>query len=181
MQKKTKFKCHKPFHLYLDDQIYFVTASTLNKEHLFDTKAKKKIIKNKLKAGALKYKVRIFAWVILHNHYHLLFQFKEKQNLGGFIGFINGGSSFDLNSLENKKGRQVWWNYWDNCIRNEETFYKRFNYIHHNPVKHGYVKKCEDYEFSSYNYYLKKYGEDYMSSIFARYPIVDFTDKSDKF
>jgi REP element-mobilizing transposase RayT len=105
MLKKSKFKRHKPFHLYLDDQIYFVTASTLNKEHLFDTKVKKKIIKSKLKESAIKYKVRVFAWVILSNHYHLLFQFKEKQNLGKSIGFINGGSSFDLNSSENKKGR----------------------------------------------------------------------------
>jgi putative transposase len=181
MQKKTKFKRHKPFHLYLDDKIYFVTCSTLDKEKHFDTDGKKEIIKKRLKTGAVKFQVRIYAWVILSNHYHFLFQFKEKQNLGKFLAFINGGSSFDLNSLENRRGRQVWWNYWDNCIRNEETFYRRFNYIHHNPVKHGYVKKCEDYEFSSYNYYLKKYGEDYMGSIFARYPIIDFTDKSDKF
>jgi len=181
MQKKTKFKRHKPFHLYLNDQIYFVTASTLNKERLFDTDAKKKIIRSKLRVSLVKFKVRIYAWVVLSNHYHILFQFKEKQKLGEFIGFINGGSSYDLNSLENKKGRTVWWNYWDNCIRNERTFYKRFNYIHHNPVKHGYVKRCEDYEFSSYNYYLKKYGEDYMGSIFARYPIGDFSDRSDKF
>ncbi|MCJ7508044.1 MAG: transposase, partial [candidate division Zixibacteria bacterium] len=128
-----------------------------------------------------KCKVIIYAWVILSNHYHLLFRLREKQNLGKFIGFINGGSSFELNSSENKKGRQIWWNYWDNCMRNERTFYKRFNYIHRNPLKHAYVKKCEDYEFSSYNYYLKKIGEDYMNSIFARYPIIDFADETDEF
>jgi len=181
MLKKTKFKRHKPFHLYLDNKIYFVTSATLDKKKFFDTDSKKEIIKKRLKTGAVKFKAKIYAWVILSNHSHLLFQFKGKQALGEFIGFINGGSSFELNSSENKKGRQIWWNYWDNCIRNEETFYKRFNYIHHNPVKHGYVKKCEDYEFSSYNYYLKKYGEDYMSSIFAQYPILDFTDRSDEF
>lgn len=167
--------------MYLDDKIYFVTCSTLDKEKYFDTDGKKEVIKKRLKTGAVKFQVRIYAWVILSNHYHFLFQFKEKQNLGKFIGFINGGNSFDLNSLENKKGRQVWWSYWDNCIRDEETFYKRFNYIHHNPVKHGYVKRCEDYEFSSYNYYLKKLGEEYMGSIFARYPIIDFSDRNDGF
>lgn len=181
MQKKTRFKHYKPFHLYLDDQIYFVTAPTLNKEHFFDGVDKKTIIKSKLKAGAIKYKVRIYAWVILSNHYHFLLQFKEKQKLGEFIGFINGGSSFDLNSLDNKKGRQVWWNYWDNCIRNEETFYKRFNYIHYNPVKHGYVEKCEDYQFSSYNHYLRQSGQEYIDYIFNKHSVIDFTDKSDNF
>lgn len=134
-----------------------------------------------MKVGAVKFKVTIYAWVILSNHYHLLFQFKEKENLGQFIGFVNGGSSFALNSLENKKGRQIWWNYWDNCIRNEETFYKRFNYIHHNPVKHSYVRKHEDYRLSSYAHHLRKLGREYMESVFAQYPIVDFTDKDDKF
>ena len=181
MRRKSEIKRHKPFHLYLDDEMYFVTASTLNKEKLFNTQAKKNIIKNKLESGATRYKVRIYAWVILSNHYHFLFQFKEREYLGEFIGFVHGGSSFDLNSFESKTGRQVWWNYWDNCIRNEQTFYRIFNYIHHNPVKHGYEKKCEDYEFSSYNYYLRKLGEQYMGSIFAQYPIIDFTDKNDEF
>jgi putative transposase len=181
MRKKTKFGRHKPFHIYLDDKIYFVSASTLNKENFFDTNPKKEIIEKKFKKGEVKFKVKIYAWAILSNHYHLLFRFKEKQNLGEFIGFVNGGSSFKLNSSENKKGRQIWWNYWDSRIRNEEAFYKRFNYIHYNPVKHGYVKKCEDYEFSSYNHHLKKLGKEYMDSIFVQYPIINFTDKDDKF
>jgi putative transposase len=181
MTIKTDFKRHKPFHLYLDDKIYFVTASTLNKESFFDTNSKKKIVKERLKNAAKKYKVKVYAWVVLSNHYHLLFQFKEEQNLGKFTSFINGGSSFELNVSENKRGRKIWWNYWDNCIRDERTFYRRFNYIHHNPVKHGYVKKCENYEFSSYNHYLEKKGRDYMDSIFAQYPIIDFTDRNDEF
>jgi putative transposase len=181
MIRKAAFKKHIPFHLYLNDRIYFVTSATLDRNDYFDVDGKKEIIRKRFKTGAVKFKAKIYSWVILANHYHFLFQFKEKQNLGGFIGFINGGSSFELNSLENKKGRQVWWNYWDRCIRNEQTFYTRFNYIHYNPVKHGYVKKCEDYEFSSYNYYLRKMGDDYMSSIFAQHPIIDFTDENDKF
>jgi len=176
-----EFIKHRPFHLYLDDKIYFVTASTLNKINYFDSDLKKKIIKKRLLAASEKYKVRSFAWVILSNHYHLLFQFKEKQKLADFIGFVNGGSSFELNSLENKKRRKTWWNYWDNCIRDSKTFYRRFNYIHYNPVKHNYVKNCKDYKFSSYNYYLKKLGQSYMDSIFEAYPIIDFTDKNDRF
>ena len=181
MKANNAFKRHKPFHLYLDEKIYFVTVSTLGKQRLLDKSAKKRIVKNKLEKASIKHKVKVYAWVILPNHYHLLFRFREEQNLAKFIGFINGGSSFELNGMENKRGRQVWWNYWDNCIRDEETFYRRFNYIHHNPVKHGYVKRCEDYEFSSYNYYLGKLGRDYMDSIFGQYPIVDFTDRNDEF
>jgi putative transposase len=181
MIQNTEFKKHIPFHLYLDDQIYFVTCSTLDRENHFDTDNKKEIIKKRFTTGAVRFKVKIHAWVILSNHYHLLFRFREEQQLGQFVGFINGGSSFELNWLEDTKGRQIWWNYWDNCIRDEQTFYRRFNYIHHNPVKHSYVKICGDYEFSSYNYYLRKLGREHMDSILAQYPIIDLTDRNDEF
>ena len=178
---KKEFKKHYPFHLYLDGKIYFVTSSTFRKASFFDTDSKKRLLKERMISAAERYEVRIFAWVILPNHYHILFQFKHKQNLPGFIGYNNGGSSFRLNSVENRRGRQIWWNYWDNCIRDKITFYKRFNYIHYNPVKHDYVKRCEDYSFSSYNYYLKKFEKEYMDSIFEQYPIVDFIDRNDIF
>ncbi len=176
---KSRFPKHVPFHLYLDDNIYFVTSSTLKKLHFFDTDDKKEILRGRLKASAEKYAIRLYAWVVLSNHYHLLLQLKNSETLPAFIAFINGGSSFELNAAENKKGRQIWWNYWDNCIRDKKTFYKRFNYIHHNPVKHNYAKQCEGYQFSSYNHYVKKLGRDYIDSIFAEYPIIDFTDKYD--
>jgi REP element-mobilizing transposase RayT len=104
---KSKFPKHIPFHLYLDDKIYFVTSSTLDKIRFFNTDTKKEIIKDRLKTSTEKYNIRIYAWAILSNHYHFLFQVKKSQNLSDFIGYINGGSSFELNSLENKKGRQI--------------------------------------------------------------------------
>lgn len=178
---KKKFKKHYPFHIYFDDKIYFVTSGTLRKTNFFDTDSRKKILKERMISAAERYKVRIFAWTILPNHYHILFQFKNKQNLPGFIGYINGGSSFRLNSVENKRGRQIWWNYWDNCIRDKISFYNRFNYIHYNSVKHNYARSHEDYNFSSYNHYLNRLGQEYMDSILKEYPIVEFTDRNDKF
>ena len=79
MIRKTEFKKHIPFHLYLDNRIYFVTSATLDKKNYFDIDSKKEIIKKRFKTGAVKFKVKIYAWVILSNHYHFLFQFKEKQ------------------------------------------------------------------------------------------------------
>jgi len=181
MDTNTRYKKHIPFHLYLENQIYFVTAGTLKKKPYFDTDNKKEILKSRLKSACSKFKIKLYAWVILSNHYHILFCFKEQQNLRKLIGFINGGSSFELNKIEEEKCRQIWWNYWDNCIRDEKTFYKRFNYIHHNPVKHGYSKDTRNYPFSSYNYYLDKFGESYLSSIWEQYPIIDFSDTQDDF
>ncbi len=73
------------------------------------------------------------------------------------------------------QGRKIFQNYWDRCIRDEADYYKHLNYILHNPFKHRYVSNMSDYIFSSYNKYLAKYGQEWVSSCFELYPIVDFT------
>ena len=174
-----RYKRHTPFHLYLDNAIYFVTVKTLNGIRFFESEKEKGILKEQLKKCCDRYDVKLYAWVILSNHYHILFQFKKNQTLARLIGAINGGSSYYLNRKDNKKGRHIWWNYWDNCIRDEKTFYLRFNYIHHNPVKHRYAGNMEEYQFSSYWYYLKRYGYEYTKDIWERYPVIDFIDEQD--
>ncbi len=72
-------------------------------------------------------------------------------------------------------GRQIWWNYWVRCICGGKDFYIRFNYIHHNPVKHGYVTVNREYQFSSYNYYKDKLGNEFMQNAEHCYPVIDVT------
>ncbi len=178
------FRQHHPPHWYKDNSIYFITARTIDAESYFIGPSKRKIIYDALKEGIKKFKVDLYAFVILNNHYHLLFKIQKGVELTNFIGFINGKSSKTLNELENKSGRKIWYQYWDHCIRNEKDFFLHFNYEHHNPVKHGYVNLQEealDYQFCSYKYWVDKEGIDWLSECFARYPIKDFTIEHDGF
>lgn len=117
----------------------------------------------------------LYAWIILDNHLHILIRTKTGKMLGKFINSFQGKSAIELNKMDNNLGRKVWYQYWDRCIRNEKEFYTRINYIHHNPVKHKYVKNIEEYEFSSYHHYREKYGEEWLTDCFMKYPIYDFT------
>jgi putative transposase len=46
--------------------------------------------------------------------------------------------------------RGIWQRrYWEHLIRDEEDFIRHIEYIHYNPVKHGYVLKPTDWPFSS--------------------------------
>ncbi len=174
----TKFLRHIPPHAYLDEQLYFITSRTIEGLNFFDNKEKLIILKNRIDSAIKNFKLELFAWVLIANHYHLLFRLIEGEKLSEIIKFINGGSAFDLNKLENFKGRQIWWNYWDYCIRGEDDFYKHFNYIHSNPIKHGLVKNYQglkNYEFSSYKDYYKKHGEQRLMEYFEYHPIVDFS------
>lgn len=66
-----KWEFHPP-HTYENNAIYFITASIVHRQRLLDTDAKREVVRDVLKAAIEKYGVRLYAWVILANHYHLL-------------------------------------------------------------------------------------------------------------
>jgi len=83
--------------------------------------------------------------------------------LARFVNMLHSKSTVFLNKLDSTPGREIWYQYWDRCIRNEKDFWKHFNYIHNNPIKHRYVKNLGDfsnYQFSSFNHYLRKQGRE---------------------
>ena len=49
-----------------------------------------------------------------------------------------------------KRERGIWQRrFWEHCIRDERDLLNHMEYIHQNPLKHGYVAKAEDWPFSS--------------------------------
>jgi putative transposase len=59
-------------------------------------------------------------------------------------------------------------------MRSERHYFATLNYIHNNPVKHGYVQKWQDWPFSSAREYLEKVGFEMASTIWKEYPVLDF-------
>ena len=106
-----------------------------------------------------RYLNKLYAWVILDNHVHLLIKTSIGRELYKFINAFEGKTAKEVNKLDNRIGRKVWYQYWDRCVRSEKDFYTKLNYIHHNPLKHKSAKRMEDYEFSSYCNYLKKFSK----------------------
>ncbi|RLG81399.1 MAG: hypothetical protein DRO40_09720 [Thermoprotei archaeon] len=179
-----KRNIHRPPHIYQDNTFYFITARTIKKNRFFNTIKKKEILFRILGDVLKKYGWQLYTWVILDNHYHLISKIKEGEDLKFFIKDFHSLSAKDLNRLENKQGRKIWYQYWDYRIRNEKDFYLHFNYIHHNPVKHDYVKIQDEvlnYPFCSYKQWVDKKGGEWMSDCFRRYPIIDFTVGGDDF
>ena len=177
------YKKHHPPHVYLDDTLYFLTARTVEKNKLFNTEEKKKIFYKTLKDILERYNYFLHAWTILDNHYHLLMRIATGENLKFFVKDLHSLSAKRINELDDQIGRKVWFQYWDRCIRDEKDFYLRFNYIHHNLVKHGYVKTQDDvlkYPFCSYEQWIKGRGVEWMSDCFEKYPILDFTAEGDE-
>lgn len=147
---------HNPPHLFRPNATYMLTASTYRKENLIHTPERKiQWQKAFLKAADI-YGWRVIAWVVLHNHYHVMIESSESPlSLTKLVTSYHKFTSRLWNTADKTPGRQVWWNYWDTCIRSEKDYHNRLGYIFWNPVKHGRVEKLDDYPYSSYQDFLE--------------------------
>jgi putative transposase len=164
--------------------VYIITASTLNKIKIFNSDAKKNILQSIIFQTAAELKSIVFAWAIMDNHYHILLELTNGSSLSRLINLIHGRSSRHINILDKIKSRKVWYSYWDTCVRREDDFYIRMNYIHNNPIKHKCIQQYCDlakYKYTSYPYYRKIKGQEWIDDVFRKYSIIDFVDKNDDY
>ncbi len=58
---------------------------------------------------------------------------------------------------KDKRGEYAFWQrrFWEHVIRDERDLQAHVDYIHFNPVKHGYVKQPVDWQWSSIHRYIR--------------------------
>ena len=99
---------------------------------------------------------RLFAFVIMPDHFHLLLQPSDECPLSIVMNKIKGNFSNKYNRLKGRQG-SVWQaGYYDKGIRDYQGLMDRIEYIHNNPVRQGLVSSAQNYEFSSFNYYYDR-------------------------
>ena len=106
----------------------------------------------------------INAIVILPDHIHAIWTLPIGDNdFSTRWGLIKAGFSRGLpktervnNSRSQKRERGIWQRrYWEHLIRDDRDYEQHINYIHYNPVKHGYVDSPADWPCSSIHRYIR--------------------------
>lgn len=70
-------------------------------------------------------------------------------------------------SRVDKKEATIWQRrFWEHTIRDEIDYQNHFDYIHYNPVNHGFVDNVSSWEWSSFHRYVRLgvYDEDWGSN-----------------
>jgi len=116
----------------------------------------------------------IHAWCVLPNHYHLLVSVPDLRATTRALGRLHGRTSYRWNQEEHTRGRQVWHAAADRWMRSDRHFWATMNYIHHNPVHHGYVKRWQDWPFSSAHELLAQLGPAAVERLWRAYPLADY-------
>jgi putative transposase len=146
---------------------YFFTVVTHHRRPFLCLPENITLLRNIFRKVIKHHPFEIDAMVVLSDHLHCLWtlpegdgDFSKRRRLiksefsrGCGVEFKAPPSA----SRQGKKEQAVWQRrFWEHQIRNEQDFVQHVEYIHYNPVKHGYAETPIDWLFSSFHRYVKK-------------------------
>lgn len=164
MRSRYKIACPK--------STFFITSTIVEWVPVFTSEKYYNIIINNLKFYQINYKLIIFAYAILDNHFHLIISnenvsktmqsFKKYTAKEIIENLKNDGRIDILKKFEYAKKdykttskHQIWQEgFHPKEIFNEKELWQKIKYIHMNPVRKGLVEKPEDWKYNSAVDYL---------------------------
>ena len=142
----------------LETSFFHIMVQGVNKEHIFYKEEYMRNYINLINQYKNDYDIEILAYCIMNNHAHQLIYAEEIKELSKFMKQINFIYAQGFNKAENRLGHVFRDRYLSEGIYSEKYLINCIKYIHCNPVKAGIVNRCEEYQYSSYNDYVKKTG-----------------------
>lgn len=134
--------------------IYHIMLRGINRQDIFiDEQDKEKFLKT-LKHYKDISGYKVFAYCLMSNHVHLLIK-TEKENLDLILKRIAGSYVYWYNWKYKRIGHLFQDRFKSEPVDSDEYFLTVLRYIHQNPVKAGFCEHISDYQYSSYNHYLK--------------------------
>ena len=141
--------------------IYFLTLTVVRWYYLFDRHSRWQVLLDSLKYCQKHKQLKIYAWVFMLNHIHLLIESPD------IIGFLRDFKAFTSNELrknilatepnilklfETKNNIQIWQSTnMPELVETPKFFEQKFTYIEYNPVRKGYVRQPQHWVWSSSN------------------------------
>jgi REP element-mobilizing transposase RayT len=156
-------------------QPHFMTCTVLNWIPIFTRPDTVKILLESLKFLANE-GLKLYAYVILENHMHLIAQSKQlDKDMARFksysarqlIGYLTDNNvavildqlAFYKKAHKKDRAYQLWQEgVHPEWIQNEEIMRQKVEYIHRNPVERGYVDQPEHWRYSSARNYAGEEG-----------------------
>ena len=167
---RSRYKIYEPTHPH------FITCTVLHWIPIFTNKKSVKIVLDSLKYLQEHHGLKIYAYVILENHLHIVAQSDDiARDIARFKSFtarkiidllreekvttILDQLRFYKKAHKSDREFQLWQEGMQpKLIQNESIMRQKIEYIHNNPVKRGYVDDAAHWRYSSARNYEGKDG-----------------------
>lgn len=170
-----KYKFHEK------EGVYFITATVVDWIDVFTRDIYREILLNSFRFCQQNQGLQIHAWVLMPNHFHMICSFIKSNNPGLVIKNIKSFTAirlidaiinnpkesrkhwmldlFEKNGMANKSNHRFqFWQHENHpvLLSTKVIFDQRFYYLHNNPVKAGFVREPQEWQYGS--------GLDYFTS-----------------
>ena len=137
---------------YFPNQIVFLTQIVNGRKPIFNNPIAFALLRETLRNVKELYPFVMVAYVFLPDHFHLLIRPKPDNNFSQIMYSLKTNFTKEYKQKLHYHGNLHFWQkrFWDHIIRDETDLENHINYIHYNPVKHGYVKNVEIWKDISY-------------------------------
>lgn len=152
--------------LFLENTYVFLTVVTSKRRNILIDNIE--LLKKGINNAKRFHQFEIFGIVILPNHFHIILKPILIENYPKIVHLIKTyfSKNIDEEKIKNyqispsrrtKQEKDIWQRrYWEHTIRDENDLYKHLDYIHFNPVKHGYVSAVKNWKYSSFREFVKR-------------------------
>lgn len=145
----------RPLRIEYENAFYHITSRGNERKSIFTDRNDNEKFLNYISLVHSRYKVMVYGYVLMDNHYHLLIETPEP-NLSRVMRDLNGHYTIYFNKAHKRYGHLFQGRYKSILVDKDNYLLELSRYIHLNPVRAGILSKPEDYSYSSMPYYIGK-------------------------
>ncbi|MEM8640237.1 MAG: transposase [Cyanobacteria bacterium P01_G01_bin.54] len=145
---------------------YFFTLVTHNRRPILCEPENIELLREAFRSVMKNHPLKIDAIAILPDHLHALltlpendadFSMRWRLIKSYFSRYYCGEERGKMTESRKNKGEKAIWQrrFWEHQIRSDRDFVSHVEYIHYNPVRHGFVDAPKDWQYSSFHRYVQ--------------------------
>ena len=147
--------------------IYFLTLVTYQRREIFSLPSARAFLYAAIRQTNQHHPFDEIAYCILPDHIHLIWQLPENDsNYSTRVSVMKRhfskkyveefGLPIPRDASRSKHREVTLWQrrFWEHYIRDEEDLHHHIDYVHYNPVKHGWVNRVRDWVDSSFHKFV---------------------------
>jgi putative transposase len=143
---------------YVRHRQYFFSVFTSNQRPYFESAEAVSVLNAAFAQAMRKYPFEMDAIVILPDHLHCIWTLPDgDDNFSRRWRLVKLWFTRHCYSRFHESGKKVWQpRFWEHMIRDEQDYQNHVDYIHYNPVNHGYTAYPCECPYSSFNHYVQR-------------------------
>jgi REP element-mobilizing transposase RayT len=142
----------RPWRIEYEGALYHVFSRGNNRQDIFVTDDDRRMFLDTIGQMSERFESRIFAYVLMDNHYHLLLR-TARANLSRNMQWLGTTYTRRYNLKHFQSGHLFQGRFNSTLVENDVYLMQLSYYIHHNPLRAGIVRRLIDYHWSSYPAY----------------------------